>query len=119
MIPGLSVDDAGNVTLAVNKDSTFVKTEVLMDKDGNPHFDLWEPPFEHRAQKGDTIHTVTSADAGRPDLIAYHYYRNVNLYWLICHFNKILHPINELVPGRKLIIPNAKTVSAYLSSAGV
>ena len=102
-------------TFAIRKDSPFIKTAVLSTS-GKLHYDMWTPPFKYRPEKGDTIHTVTSADAGRPDLIAFQYYQNVHLYWLICDFNKILHPINELSPGRKLIIPSKNSVLSYLSS---
>ena len=115
---GLTVDANGEASILLRRDSTFTKTEVLRDSDDNVHFDMWEPPFEYRVQKGDKIHTVTAADAGRPDLIAYQYYGNVRMYWLICHFNKILHPINELVPGKKLVIPSEAAVASFLADAG-
>jgi hypothetical protein len=115
----LTIDEQGNASVGIQRDSAFIKTDVLIDSEGRVHFDLWVPPFAYTPKKGDRIHTVTSADAGRPDLIAYAYYKNVALYWLICDYNKILHPLNELTPGRKLIIPDPKYVSSYLSSSGV
>lgn len=50
------------------------------------------------------VHTVTDSD--RLDLLAYHYYRNPEKFWLIGDANSELDP-HELVrrPGRALLIP--------------
>lgn len=112
----LYVDDNTEELFEVRKDSPFVDTEVLKDLNDKLYFDIWQPPIDYEAQKGDSIHTVTAADQQRPDLIAYEYYRNVHLWWFICHINKILHPWNELTPGTKLIIPSREQTMLYLAN---
>ena len=50
------------------------------------------------------VHTVTDSD--RLDLLAYHYYRNPEKFWLIGDANDEIDPL-ELIrqPGKPLLIP--------------
>ncbi len=50
------------------------------------------------------VHTVTDSD--RLDLLAYHYYRNPEKFWLIGDANSDIDPL-ELIrrPGRPILIP--------------
>lgn len=104
-------------TIKVGKDSMMVSTKVLLeDVTGTMAYGIWIPPYSYTPQAGDTIHTVSDADAGRPDLIAWKYYRNVKLFWLIMWVNNIRHPLRGLVTGKKLIIPSPSSVRTYVSS---
>lgn len=112
----VELNSEGNEVVKLRRDSPFSATDVLKDEaTGDIFFDIWEPPLEYTPQRGDQIHTVTSADAGRPDLIAYKYYNNVRLYWVLMYVNRILHPINELTPGVKLIVPSRTFIRNFVT----
>lgn len=49
---------------------------------------------------------VSDVDLMRPDLISYQWYGTVDYWWIICYVNKIHNPLEDLVIGRILIIPN-------------
>ena len=50
------------------------------------------------------LHTVTDSD--RLDLLAYHYYRNPEKFWLVGDANNELDPTELLRrPGRQILIP--------------
>ena len=52
----------------------------------------------------DQFHRVTDADSKRIDLIAWKYYRDVNLWWIIAEVNNIGNPL-EIRSGTVLRIP--------------
>lgn len=54
----------------------------------------------------DTYHKVTSYEAYRLDLIAYRYYNNALLWWVIAQANDIYDPFTDVTPGTILRIPN-------------
>lgn len=58
----------------------------------------------------DAYHTVNSYEAYRLDLIAYHYYGNALLWWVIAQANGIRDVFNDVVPGMVLRIPNMATL---------
>jgi hypothetical protein len=50
------------------------------------------------------VHTITESD--RLDLLAYHYYRNPEKFWLIGDANASLDPLElARTPGRPILIP--------------
>ena len=116
MLEEVDVDMDGRESMNIRRDSPFAQTPVLKDSEGRYFFDIWKPPFEYIPGIGDVIHTVTAADETRPDLIAWRYYRNPRLWWIIAHANKLLHPWNEIVAGTKLVIPPKELVQKYLGS---
>lgn len=58
---------------------------------------------------------IDSVFQGRPDRIAYKKYGDFNLGWLICWHNDILDPVNELVVGKKIRIPDIREFYRYLN----
>ena len=109
----ITVDEEGREAFAIRKDSPFTQTDVLKDEDDQYHFDIWRPPFDYKPQTGDRIHTVTAKDEQRLDLVAWQYYRNQRLWWIIAYVNKIMHPWNEVTAGTKLLIPPLSWVQNY------
>lgn len=67
------------------------------------------PPVEIPESEDDQFHVVTQADADRIDLIAYKYYDDVQLWWIIAEANRISNPLN-LEIGSTLRIPAIETV---------
>lgn len=57
----------------------------------------------------DLFHQVTDADSKRIDLIAWKYYHDVKLWWVIAEANDILNPL-ELQVGTILRIPSYERV---------
>ncbi len=58
-----------------------------------------------RPHDSDQFHQVTEADSKRIELIAWRYYQDVRLWWVIADENKILNPL-ELQVGSILRIPS-------------
>ncbi len=101
--------------LEIREDSPFTETAVLEDEEEHVFFDIWEPPIEFNPQPGDSVHVVTAGETGHLDLIAFDYYGNERLWWIIAKVNKLLYPQNEVVPGLQLVIPSKDFVDNYLS----
>lgn len=62
-------------------------------------------PLKLREHASDMFHTVTDTDSRRIDLIAWKYYRDVSLWWVIAEFNNIGNPF-EIPVGTVLRIPS-------------
>ena len=56
---------------------------------------------------------VTDGDLARPDLISYSQYNTVEYWWIICVVNEIQNPLNDLVSGQLLKIPNILDIYAW------
>ena len=46
--------------------------------------------------------------------ISYKFYNTYKLWWLICKFNGIANPFNELIPGTVIKIPTKETADAIM-----
>lgn len=83
------------------------------------HFDLTSFQFndfpDWVQNKNSVIMYVNSMEENTPDLIAYVYYKDETLFWIICLANKIMNPFEELPIGKKLYIPTLETVISYLT----
>ena len=75
---------------------------------------LWKIPKINltRAKR----HVVRQADIGRIDLIAWDYYKDCTMWWVIARINGIQNPLTDLVVGQTLVIPGAKEVAAAMIS---
>ena len=63
-----------------------------------------------------TDYTVTAQYAGRPDLIANHFYKGVDLWWAIMAFNGITD-VRKLTAGTSIRIPKLSNLMDCLSKA--
>ncbi|MBR0258488.1 MAG: LysM peptidoglycan-binding domain-containing protein [Synergistaceae bacterium] len=72
-------------------------------------------PLRLREHSSDTFHTVSDTDSKRIDLIAWKYYRDVSLWWIIAEFNNISNPL-EILPGTTLRIPTYERVQMKVLS---
>ena len=61
-------------------------------------------------KSSDTYHIVKSHEASRLDLIAYNYYKNPLLWWVIAQANNIYNPIEGVPVGTTLRIPSLETL---------
>jgi len=93
--------------------SRMLDTALLVEG-GTEYFDIWEP-IVFPVSEDDTVYKVTQTDLGRLDVIAYRYYNDPNLWWVIAHVNKIEDIFEEILPGTKLRIPSYSTVRLILN----
>lgn len=84
--------------------SRFNGQMVFLDA-GEKFWGTWIAP-EITFSPFDTYHTITQADAGRLDLIAYRYYQTPELWWVIAEANGLMFPSEELEEGTVLRIPD-------------
>ena len=54
----------------------------------------------------DTWHVVTKAEQFNADLIAYNFYGDETLYWVILMANSIMDPFTDLSAGTNIRIPS-------------
>lgn len=66
-------------------------------------------PYKH----SDIFHTVKINEIGRLDLIAYTYYKNPLLWWVIAQANDIYDPFKDMQLGMSLRIPLLETLYGY------
>jgi len=85
--------------------------------DGIEFFDTPDFP-EFPLSDNDTIITIDQTYLGRLDLIAYDYYGDVNLWWVIALVNDLMLLPTSMYVGMKLRIPVSDSISIYLSKAG-
>ena len=60
----------------------------------------------------DTVHTVKYNEVCRLDLLAYNYYNNALLWWVIAEANNIVDPFIEIKEGTQLRIPSIEGLYA-------
>lgn len=58
---------------------------------------------------------ITDSEAQQLDAVAYRYYGDSQLWWLIAAFNFIIDPYTEVVPGLKVRVPRLDEVMIYLT----
>ena len=60
----------------------------------------------------DQVHKVKTNETTRLDLIAYQYYNNALLWWVVAEANDITDPFEEIPAGTYLRIPSVETLYA-------
>ena len=88
----------------IDATSRYNYSVLYRDKKGG---DFWgtRQPLRLRKHRTDLYHRVTEADRCRIDLIAWRYYRDVRLWWVIAEVNGIANPL-ELPAGAVLRVPS-------------
>lgn len=95
----------------------YRKTRVYIDEtisEGVRRRGVWRAPIipvEDAAR-----HTVTSADIGHMDLIAWEHYGtgNEHLWWVIAWVNRIKNPLTDMAIGQQLLIPAINDIAEAL-----
>ncbi len=52
-----------------------------------------------------TIFTIDHATAYRPDYISNQVYGITDFWWIVCFYNKVIHPLRDLYPSRVVKMP--------------
>jgi hypothetical protein len=102
------------MTIKVGRGSWLSITNLLKNDDGTVFWD--QPNFPQIVpQPKDTYLTISSDYVGRLDLIAFDYYGDVDLWWVIALANGIDLIPTEVTIGLKIRIPDKKYVESILS----
>jgi hypothetical protein len=64
------------------------------------------PFYTFPANENDKYIVIDKAEQFNPDLIAYNYYGDERLYWVILMANEIFDPFSQLYAGRSIRIPD-------------
>jgi len=89
----------------IDKDSRYTKCLVYRDRQGL--FLGLRPTIKWQPQSDDRFHKVNSGD--RIDLLAYQYFGDCRLWWIICDYNGIRFPL-DMKEGMVLRIPSQDQV---------
>jgi len=87
-------------------------TQIHIDDSVRPNtrrFGLWEPLDIDMSEYDQ--YAVKEGDDMRPDLIAWTYYKDTSLWWIICFVNDIAFPFEDIQVGTILKIPKIKAIS--------
>lgn len=64
----------------------------------------------------DTLYALEQKYVGRPDLLAYTFYGDSRLKWVIMQYNDVLDP-DELIAGKLLLMPSPDKISITFPAA--
>ena len=68
----------------------------------------------------DLVYFFEKKYEGRPDMLGYLFYGDVGLWWVICQYNNIINPFDELVEGAILLIPLLSRIKQeYMQTASI
>ena len=88
--------------------SRYQYCDTITDDEGDTYLETYTP-IEFENNDDDKYHAVQSGEVNRLDLIAYKYYGNPLLYWVIAEASGITDPTN-LPVGTLLRIPPKRLV---------
>lgn len=103
------------MAVTVSRSSRLIFGE-LRTVDGVEFWDLLDLPTFQPGEE-DITHVVQEGE--RIDSIAYRYYQDAVLWWVVAWANSIELPQRELSPGVELVVPSPIRVSEMLSNAKV
>lgn len=67
----------------------------------------------------DIAYFVEKKYEGKPLLLGYVFYGDIGLWWIICMFNGIIDPMEEIVEGKLLMIPTIERIKAEIFTNNV
>jgi len=91
------------------KDSRYRNLQIAVDVKGNRFFTT-RSLINFKSSPKDRVHEVKPGEQNRLDLIAYKYYNNPTLWWVITYANNILDPMLDVEVGDSLVIPAKSTL---------
>lgn len=97
--------------ISINKGSWLNLVDLLEYK-GVPFWDMVEFP-DIPISNNDSYLTLNQLNAKRIDLIAYDYYEDSDLWWVLLLANNIQYP-NQLIEGVQIRIPAKATIDEIL-----
>jgi hypothetical protein len=79
----------------------------------------WWEKNNYKKDPSDIIYKMEAKYENRPDLLSYLFYNDVSLWWLICQYNDILNPLEELKEGKMLFIPSLNRIKLSSIKSGI
>lgn len=67
----------------------------------------------------DIVYFVEKKYEGKHHQLGYVFYGDTGLWWIICQYNGIIDPLNEIVEGKMLLIPTIERVKAQIISPNI
>lgn len=95
------------IILPIN--SRYKDTNLYTDSADNTFFGTWQR-LEIQDETDYELYQITKRDIGRFDLIAFDFYGDTSLFWVILDFNNIVDPIFGIEIGQKIKIPSKDQV---------
>jgi len=80
---------------------------------------LWNTliSFETNHTKG--YYRVKGDETGQPDLISFRLYGTEKYWWIICLVNKIENPLEDIVAGSVIEVPNIRDIYDFYQNYAV
>ena len=112
MIDAGSIVDRYSIrTTPQNRTSRYRNLDRLLDDESNLYVETTEP-VKVPTSPTDTFHIVTKKDENRLDLIAWQYYGNSLLWWVIAEASDVVDPFD--VPRDTVLrVPDKSTIFGY------
>jgi len=98
-----------NITKKFSPTSRYKDTYIYKNDDGKFYYGIWKVP-KIEQQPDDISHTIKYGETLRLENLAYTYYNNKLLYWVIATANNIIDPFTELEENQVIRIPNLSYV---------
>lgn len=64
----------------------------------------------------DISYMISAEEAGRPDLVAYKFWKQSSLQWLVLQYNNIVDVNEEFVAGKMIVLPPYSRVVTELTT---
>lgn len=64
----------------------------------------------------DVIYLVEQKYVGKPHLLGYVFYGDIGLWWIICAYNGVIDPMEEIIEGKALLIPTLDRIKTQIFS---
>ena len=100
----------------ITRTSRYIHTKTYTDdlvQPGRFRMGVWKAPDIDMTNYD--RYAIKESDIGRIDLIAWEFYRDVNLWWAIALVNGIKNPFEDLVIGDTIFIPKLEAVTEALA----
>jgi hypothetical protein len=75
--------------------------------------EMWDA-IQIQPDPSDFIYFVEKKYEGRPEMLGYVFYGDPGLWWIICQYNNILDPLNEIIEGKALLIMTMERVQSQI-----
>ena len=107
--------------LSVPQTSRYKDTAVLQERDGIVHYGLFVVPQELQDAVDTQARTMTTAahQVGRSDLLAHRFLNSEANHWTIAYINGWIDPVEDMVEGQPMKIPQSGPVLDFSSRAGI
>lgn len=105
--------------ITLQPESRYKFTQAVVDANNRTYFQPWErDPMIDTLVEGSDKYVVRDVDIGRLDLIAYHFYDNVYLWWLIAAVNNLTDQVTDMYAGQVIYIPNRQDAERIMARKG-